>query len=59
MNSDWVDSLQAMYAPYVDIFHTDSYMAPIVAEKVKKYGTTVVAKIGDLADQKETRLGLP
>lgn len=54
--SDWVDSLHAMYAPYVDIFRTDSYMAPIVHEKVKKYGTVVVAKIGNLAEQIETRL---
>lgn len=54
--SDWVDSLHAMYAPYVDIFRTDSYMAPIVEEKVKKYGTTVVAKIGNLAEQIEIRL---
>jgi hypothetical protein len=54
--SDWMDSLHAMYAPYVDIFRTDSYMAPIVEEKVKKYGTTVVAKIENLAEQIETRL---
>lgn len=54
--SDWVDSLHAMYAPYVDIFRTDSYMAPIVQEKVKKYGTSVVAKIGNLAEKIETHL---
>ncbi|MBN3844871.1 hypothetical protein [Burkholderia sp. Ac-20349] len=54
--SDWADSLHAMYAPYVDIFRTDSYMAPIVEEKVKKYGTTVVAKIGNLVEQIEIRL---
>jgi len=45
-----------MYAPYVDIFRTDSYMAPIVQEKVKKYETTVVAKIGNLAEKIETQL---
>ena len=56
--SDWVDSLHAMYAPYVDIFRTDSYMAPIVEAKVEKYGTTVVAKIGNLAEKIETRLSL-
>ncbi|HBK43046.1 MULTISPECIES: hypothetical protein [unclassified Polynucleobacter] len=54
--SDWADSLHAMYAPYVDIFRTDSYMAPIVKEKVNKYGTAVVAKIENLAEQIETRL---
>lgn len=54
--SDWADSLHAMYAPYVDIFRTDSYMAPIVQEKVKKYGTSVVAKIGNLAENIETHL---
>lgn len=56
--SDWVDSLHAMYAPYVDIFRTDSYMAPIVEEKVRKYGTAVAAKIGNLAEKIETQLNL-
>lgn len=48
-NSDWVDCIHAMYAPYVDIFRTDSYMAPIVQDKVKKYGVQVVAKLKTLA----------
>jgi hypothetical protein len=32
-------------------------MAPIVEEKAKKYGTIVVAKIGDLSEKIETQLG--
>lgn len=54
--SDWVDSLHSMYAPYVDIFRTDSYMAPIVQSKSERYGTVVVAKLGKLAEQIEARL---
>ncbi|MBU3592914.1 hypothetical protein ICN42_02215 [Polynucleobacter sp. 71A-WALBACH] len=54
--SDWADTLHALYAPYVDIFRTDSYMARIIQEKTHKYGTTIVAKIEDLAEQIEVRL---
>ena len=49
IDSDWADCLHAMYSPYVDIFRTDSYMAPIVQDKVKRYGVRVVAKLKALA----------
>ncbi|MGH2622220.1 MAG: hypothetical protein ACRDE7_00980, partial [Sphingobacterium sp.] len=46
--SDWVDCIHATYAPYVDVFRTDSYMAPIVQNVIKKYGVTVVPKLENL-----------
>lgn len=39
--SDFVDAVHASYAPYVDIYRTDSYMAPIVQGEVRRYGTIV------------------
>jgi len=54
--SDWLDCLHAMYAPYVDIFRTDSYMAPIIQEHAQKYGTTVVSKLDKLAVAIEDRI---
>lgn len=56
--SDWLDCLHAMYAPYVDIFRTDSYMAPIIQEHSKKYGTTVVSKLDKLTEAIEARIAL-
>lgn len=46
--SDFVDAIHAIHAPYVDIFRTDSYMAPIVKRHVSRYGTIVVPKLLDL-----------
>lgn len=54
--SDFVDVLHALYAPYVDIFRTDGYMAPIIARAAKPYGTTVVAKLTDLVTTIEIAL---
>lgn len=46
--SDYPDALHAMYAPYVDIFRADSFMAPHVFRLVKAHGTAVVQKLGQL-----------
>ncbi|ARP81208.1 hypothetical protein CAL12_10390 [Bordetella genomosp. 8] len=46
--SDWVDCLHAMYAPYVHIFRADTFMAPVIQRHVDKYGVTVVGKLKDL-----------
>lgn len=54
--SDWVDALHSMYAPYVNIFRTDSYMAPIVQRVVKSHGTIVVSKLNQLEGAIETQL---
>lgn len=47
-DSDFVDVMHALYAPYVDVFRTDGYMAPIIGKASKPYGTKVVGKLGDL-----------
>lgn len=46
--SDYPDALHAMYAPYVDIFRADSFMAPHIRRQVKPYGTIVVQKLSQL-----------
>lgn len=46
--SDFPDALHAMYAPYVDVFRADSFMAPFIAEPARKFGTTVVSKLTSL-----------
>lgn len=43
--SDWVDCIHSMYAPYVDIFRADKFMVPLIEQHVQKLGVTVV---GDL-----------
>lgn len=46
--SDFVDVIHALYTPYVDVFRTDGYMAPIIANAAKRYGTKVVGKLANL-----------
>jgi len=43
--SDFPDALHAMYAPYVDIFRADSFMAPHIAKTAGRFGTRVVPKL--------------
>lgn len=46
--SDFPDALHAMYAPYVDIFRVDSFMAPFIDRYARKFGTRVVPKLMSL-----------
>lgn len=46
--SDFPDALHAIYAPYVDIFRADSFMAPYIAKHSQRYGTRVVPKLSGL-----------
>jgi hypothetical protein len=39
--SDFVDSLHGMYAPYVAVFRTDKYMAPIIKNLTTRFNTSV------------------
>ncbi len=48
--SDFVDALHAAYAPYVDVFRADSFMAPHVAKQVARFGTTVAPKLSLLPE---------
>lgn len=54
--SDFPDAMHAVYAPYVDIFRADSFMAPYIARQSNKYGTTTVAKLVDLSKAITERL---
>jgi hypothetical protein len=47
-DSQFPDAMHAMYAPYVDVFRADSYMAPHIRAQVERHGTRVVAKVRDL-----------
>lgn len=49
-DSQPVDSLHAMYAPYVCVFRADRYMAPHIQKQVKRHGTIVVSRLSDLAE---------
>lgn len=46
--SDFPDALHAMYAPYVDVFRADSFMAPYIRRYAARFGTTVVPKLTEL-----------
>ncbi len=48
--SDFVDALHSMYAPYVDIFRTDAFMANHVAKQVARLNTSVVSKLSLLPE---------
>lgn len=49
-DSQFPDATHAMYAPYVDVFRADSYMAPHIQRQVKRHGTQVVAKLRELPE---------
>ena len=46
--SDFVDALHTAYAPYVDVFRADGFMANYVTKHVAQFGTTVVPKLSSL-----------
>lgn len=43
--SDFTDLIHAAYAPYVDVFRADSFMAPHISRYASKWGTIVVPKL--------------
>lgn len=47
-DSQPVDALHAFYAPYVDVFRADRFMAPHIQEHVKATGTIVVSRLSML-----------
>lgn len=55
-DSDFIDVMHALYAPYVDVFRADGYMAPIIAKAAQRYGTKVVGKLTDLVGAIEKAL---
>jgi len=46
--SDFVDAVHAMYAPYVTFFRADRYMSPHIQKQVAQHGTQVVSRLDEL-----------
>jgi hypothetical protein len=55
-SSDTVDLWHSFYAPYVDVYRTDGFMAPMVKKYSSEFGTSVVGKLTELIDVVEYRL---
>jgi hypothetical protein len=54
--TDVLDAVHAMYAPYVTIFRADGYMGPNVRKCVQRYGTEVVTSLNELPERIRARL---
>lgn len=55
-DSDFLDSIHSMYAPYTTFFRTDRYMSTHIRKHALSYGTEVVSRLEDLVPQIEERL---
>ena len=55
--SDFSDGLHAMYAPHVQVFRADGFMAPIVSEHARRFPVQVVSKLSKLRSTIESLLG--
>jgi hypothetical protein len=58
-DSQPVDALHAMYAPYVRVFRADRFMAPHIQKQVNRHGTIVVPRLAHLVEvlEKEVQKG--
>jgi hypothetical protein len=48
LESDFVDAVHAIYAPYVDVFRADRYMAPHIRRHATRHKTLVVSRLAEL-----------
>lgn len=55
-DSQPVDAMHALYAPYVDVFRADKFMAPHIQRQVKSAGTIVVPLLSQLVDILDAQL---
>ena len=55
-DSQPVDVLHAFYAPYVQVFRADRFMAPHIQKQVRNAGTIVVPRLSQLVDILEKQL---
>lgn len=55
-DSQPVDALHALYAPYVDVFRADRFMAPLIQKQVARHGTLVVPRLSNLVEILERRI---
>lgn len=56
-DSDFGDVMHAVYAPYVDIYRTDAFMADGIEKMLRKRGTKVVRNLLRLPDEIRASLG--
>lgn len=55
-DSQFPDAMHAVYAPYVDLFRADRYMAPHIQKHVGAGGAQIVSRLTDLPKAIEQRL---
>lgn len=55
-DSQPVDALHALYAPYVQVFRADKFMTPHIQKQVTNAGTIVVPRLSELVGVLEKRL---
>jgi hypothetical protein len=55
-DSQPVDALHALYAPYVQVFRADRFMAPHIQKHVRNAATVVVPRLSQLVDTLDKRL---
>ena len=46
--SDFPDAMHAVYAPYVDIFRADGFMAPHITKQARNYPVSIVPKLSQI-----------
>jgi hypothetical protein len=57
LNSDFIDAVHAMYAPYVSLFRADRFMSPHIEKQVSHRGVEVVSRLEDLPGRIRELLG--
>lgn len=55
-SNDYLDSLHALHAPYVNLFRADRYMSTHIATHASRYGTKIVPSLDDLIPSIESSL---
>lgn len=56
-DSQPVDAMHAMYAPYVRVFRADRFMAPHIQKHVARHGTIVVPRLAHLVQVLKIEIG--
>ncbi|MGF6211760.1 hypothetical protein [Comamonas sp. 4034] len=55
-DSQPVDAMHAIYAPYVSVFRADRFMTPHIQKQVRRFGTTVVPRLAGLLEELDSKL---
>lgn len=54
VNSDFVDALHSIYAPYASYFRADRYMSSVISPIVSRYNSKVFGSLSDLVHHLES-----